>query len=145
MSNPPKSKHSLTPSFFESVGAIIAGFSVFMAVVRPYKDKVTQVTLCVVQVGITLVFGLAIYYLQEERTSGVETAILYLSNGLVGVQCLGAVIKVALKLYNCCKNSSSVMELSEENSDLAFKPEEGFEVFSGEIEDNSSVPQRIIT
>ena len=120
----------------------ILGFSVFMVVVRPYKDKITQVTLCVVEVGITLVFGLVIYYLQEERASGVETAILYLSTGLVGVQCLGAVVKVALKLYNCCKNkksnSNSVMNLSGQNSGLSFKPEESLEVCSDKIEENNS-------
>jgi len=35
-------------------------------VVRPYKDKVTQATCIVVETGVTLIFGLVLYYLQED-------------------------------------------------------------------------------
>jgi len=79
-----------------------------LVVVRPYKDKVTQATCIVVETGVTLIFGLVLYYLQEDTGdwgSTVETIILWISNGLMIIQCLGVVAGLIAKLYFCCRKT----------------------------------------
>ena len=92
---------------------LMLGFLVFLVVVRPYKDKVTEATSFVVETGVTLIFGLVLYYLQEDLGdwgSTLETAILWISNGLMVIQSLAVVTRLILKLHSWCKRKSTPVE-----------------------------------
>jgi len=94
---------------------LMLGFLVFLVVVRPYKDKVVQAISIAVETGVTLIFGLILYYLRQDIGdwgSVLETAILWISNGLMVIQSLGAVLGLILKLYSWCRNKTSVENLS---------------------------------
>ena len=67
---------------------VMLGFAVFLIAVRPYKDGVTQVVCIVVEIGVSLMFGLVIYFLQQgwrDWDQELEITVLCLSYAAMGV------------------------------------------------------------
>eukprot|EP00361_Fabrea_salina_P006010 CAMPEP_0202439950 /NCGR_PEP_ID=MMETSP1345-20130828/36434_1 /ASSEMBLY_ACC=CAM_ASM_000843 /TAXON_ID=342563 /ORGANISM="Fabrea Fabrea salina" /LENGTH=1132 /DNA_ID=CAMNT_0049054511 /DNA_START=125 /DNA_END=3523 /DNA_ORIENTATION=- len=96
-------------------------YTCFIIVVRPYKDGIVQLTANLTETGKSLVFIGIIYFLQVDwRTEDgtIESAIKYISDGIVVVQSLGVVLGLIFKLYTCLRGSNDVtpvQDLTEDN------------------------------